>query len=84
MRGDLGLGPFTAYLEHTAVWDDPGPRPAAQRVAGLELDSRRLALPMDVVRRLAGNLSFTLGLHRPLDGAMKGRTVGTLSVIVRP
>lgn len=84
LRGDLGLGPFTAYVEHAAVWHDPDPRPAAQRVVGLELDSRRLGLPMDVLRRLAGNLSFTLGLHRPLDGTMKGRTVGTLSVIVRP
>ncbi len=84
LRGDLGLGPLTAYVEHTAVWQDPDPRPSAQRVAGLELNSRNLGLPMDVVRRLAGNLSFTLGLHRPLDGAMKGRTVGTLSVILRP
>ncbi|HEY3400901.1 MAG TPA: hypothetical protein VGK03_09745 [Geothrix sp.] len=84
LRSDLGLGPFQAYVEHTAVWQDLTPRPTAQRVAGLELDSRRLGLPLDVIRRLAGNLSFTLGLHRPLDGAMKGRTVGTLSVIVRP
>lgn len=84
LRGELGLGVLEAYLEHAAVWIDSSPRPAAQRVLGLELDSRRLGLPLDVLRRLAGNLSFTLGLHRPLDGAMKGRTVGTLSVIVRP
>lgn len=84
LRGDLGLGPFQAYVEHAAVWQDGGVRPAAQRVAGLELDSRSLGLPLDVLRRLTGNLSFSLGLHRPLDGAMKGRTVGTLSVIVRP
>ncbi|HEY3270585.1 MAG TPA: hypothetical protein VGJ89_05160 [Geothrix sp.] len=84
LRGNLGLGPVQAYVEHTALWQDPAPRPSAQRVAGLELDSRNLGLPLDVLRRLAGNLSFTLGLHRPLDGTMKGRTVGTLSVIVRP
>ncbi|WP_243302354.1 hypothetical protein [Geothrix oryzisoli] len=84
LRGDWRLGLLQAYVEHTAVWQDPAPRPTAQRVAGLELDSRNLGLPQDVLRRLAGNLSFTLGLHRPLDGAMKGRTVGTLSVIVRP
>lgn len=84
LRGELGLGVIVAYLEHTALWDEATPRPAANRVAGLELDSRRLGLPLDVLRRLAGNLHFTLGLHRPLDGAMKGRTVGTLSVIVRP
>jgi hypothetical protein len=84
LRGDLGLGPLQAYVEHASVWQNTDPRPAAQRVAGLELDSRNLGLPQDVLRRLAGNLSFTVGLHRPLDGAMKGRTVGTLSVIVRP
>lgn len=83
-RGELSLGLFEAYLEHSTVWDGAGLRPAAQRVAGLELDSRRLGLPLDLLRRLAGNLSFTVGLHRPLDGSMKHRTVGTLSVIVRP
>jgi len=84
LRADLGLWRFRAYVEHVSLWQEADPRPAAQRVAGLELDSRALGLPMDVLRRLAGNLTFTLGLHRPLDGAMKGRTVGTLSVIVRP
>ena len=76
LRGDLGLGLLHAYVEHAAVWQDAAPRPSAQRVAGLELDSRDLGLPLDVLRRLAGNLSFTLGLHRPLDGTMKGRTCG--------
>jgi hypothetical protein len=84
LRGDLGLGFVTAYLEHTAVWEDPSPRPSAQRVAGAEIDSRNLGLPEDLVRRLAGNISFTLGLHRALDGVMKGRTIGTVSLIVRP
>ena len=83
-RGELGLGVLQAYVEHTTVWLDSTPRPSAQRVAGLELDSRNLGLPLDILRRLAGNLSFTVGLHRPLDGVMKDRTVGTLSVIVRP
>jgi hypothetical protein len=84
LRGELQLGFFTAYVEHAALWDAGLPRPSAQRVGGLELDSRNLGLPQDVLRRLAGNLSFTLGIHRPLDGAMKGRTVGTLSLILRP
>ena len=84
LRGDLGLGIVTAYLEHATVWDDSSPRPAAQRVTGLEIDSRNLGLPMELVRRLAGNLSFTFGLHRPLDGVMKGRTIGTVSLVLRP
>jgi len=83
-RGELGLGFVSTYLEQATVWDEASPRPAAQRVAGLELDSRNLGLPIDVLRRLAGNLSFTLGIHRPLDGIMRDRTVGTFSVIVRP
>ena len=84
LRGELGHGAFHAYVEYATLWQDSAARPSAQRVVGLELDSRALGLPMDVLRRLAGNLSFTLGLHRPLDGLMKDRTVGTLSVIVRP
>ena len=84
LRGELGLGFVTAYLERSMVWDDTSPRPPALRVAGVEIDSQNLGLPMDVLRRLVGNLSFTLGLHRPLDGLMKNRTVGTISVIVRP
>ena len=84
LRGNLGLGVLQAYVEHATVWQDTLARPSAQRVAGLELDSQNLNLPLDVLRRLVGNLSFTLGLHRPLDGVMKGRTVGTISLIVRP
>ncbi|HEX9081609.1 MAG TPA: hypothetical protein VF768_04975 [Holophagaceae bacterium] len=84
LRADLGLGPFVAYLEHTAVWESALPRPTATRVAGLELDSRQLNLPMDLVRRVLGNLQFAVGVHRPLDGVMKSKTVVTLSMILRP
>ena len=83
LRGELG-GTIRLYLEHSTVWQDTSPRPEAQRVAGLEVESRSLGLPQDILRRLAGNLSFTLGVHRPLDGIMKGRTVGTLSLLLRP
>ena len=83
LRGELG-SPFRIYLEHSTVWQDTSPKPGALRVAGLELDSRGLGLPQDTLRRLTGNLSFTLGVHRPLDGIMKGRTVGTFSLLLRP
>jgi hypothetical protein len=83
LRGELG-GPVQLYLEHSTIWQDSSPKPTAQRVAGLELDSRRLGLPQETLRRLMGNLSFTLGVHRPLDGIMKGRTVGTISLLLRP
>ncbi|MDE3034055.1 MAG: hypothetical protein KGI56_10355, partial [Acidobacteriota bacterium] len=84
LRGDLGFGPLSAYLEHSTVWDAAEARPAALRVVGLELDSARLNLPLDILRRVAGNLQFALGVHRPLDGVMRHRTVATLSVILRP
>ncbi len=84
LRGELGLGLLRVYLDHSTLWDGGAPRPPGQRVLGLELVSGRLNLPQDTIRRVLGNLSFTLGLHRPLDGIMKGRTVGTLSMILRP
>ena len=71
-------------MEGTSVWDATDPRPAALRVAGLELDSRRLGLPASLLRPLAGNLSFQIGVHRPLDGVMKHRTVFTLTLLLRP
>ena len=83
LRGELG-SPFRLYFEASTLWQDSSPKPAALRVAGLELDGRGLGLPQDILRRLAGNLSFTLGVHRPLDGIMKGRTVGTFSLLLRP
>lgn len=84
LRGELDLGPLDAYVEGTSVWDATDPRPAALRVAGLELDSRRLGLPASLLRPLAGNLSFQIGVHRPLDGVMKHRTVFTLTLLLRP
>ncbi len=84
LRSELGLGFVTAYVEQDSVWNEASPRPKALRVAGLEIDSRNLGLPAEVLRRLVGNLTFTLGIHRPMDGIMKNRTVGTLSIIVRP
>ncbi len=83
LRGELG-SPFRLYLEANTLWQDSSPKPRALRVAGLELDGRGLGLPQDILRRLTGNLSFTLGVHRPLDGIMKGRTVGTFSLLLRP
>ena len=84
LRAEAGSQGFVAYAERSTVWQDAFPRPAAQRVAGLELDSRGLGLPLDILRRLSGNLSFSVGVHRPLDGIMKGRTVGTVSLLLRP
>jgi len=79
-RGELGsLVRF--YAEGTALWDAGGRGPF-QRVLGLEC----------AVDTLAGNgseqvlkrMQARVGVHRPLDGAMKGRTVATLTLMLRP
>jgi hypothetical protein len=73
------------YLEGTTVWDASRSRPAATRVVGLEIreDTRQVPGSGDLLRRILGSFQLTLGLHRPLDGPMKGRTVGTLALLNR-
>ncbi|HJV22031.1 MAG TPA: hypothetical protein VJ570_05010 [Holophagaceae bacterium] len=83
-RGELGLGLGHAYVDHLAVWESTSPRPAYLRVAGWELDSADLGLRPDSLQRHLGRLGFSLGLHRPLDGPTRNRTVGTLTVSLRP
>jgi hypothetical protein len=80
-RGELG-GVLHAYLEGTALWDDGLPRGRFQRVAGLEftLENGGSGAAEGVLKKL----KIQLGVHRPLDGVMKGRTVGTLDLLVRP
>ncbi|HJV90464.1 MAG TPA: hypothetical protein VJ623_09180 [Holophagaceae bacterium] len=83
-RGELGLGVGHAYVDHVAVWEATTPRPSYLRVVGWELGSAELGLNPEVIQRLLGRLTFTLGLHRPLDGPTRHRTVGTLSISLRP
>ena len=72
---------FRAYLEGNVLWNRSEARGAFQRVLGLEY-----ALELDDSGRnqVARKLSLKVGLHRPLDGAMEGRTVATLSLVLRP
>ena len=83
-RGELRPGFGTFYVEHLALWDAGTPRPPHLRVAGWELSSSEMGLPMDILQRLLGRLSFSLGVHRVLDGPTRDRTVGTLGVTFRP
>ena len=71
------------YLEHAAVWDSTKARPAYLRVIGLELPVSAM-LPGRINDLFLGGFTFTLGVHRALDGVMKDRTVGTVSLVVRP
>ena len=73
------------YLEGVALWEAGKARPAYTRVAGLEVagDTRDMALVGDSIRRLLGAMQIRLGVHRPLDGPMKGRTVGTVALLNR-
>ena len=81
LRGEVGDGLLRLYLEHAAAWE--GVRPSYQRVVGVELPVHE-ALPAELAQLLLGRLTCTLGIHRTLDGAMKGRTVGTLNLVLRP
>lgn len=83
LRGELGDGFMHLYLEHAAVWDRGGARPAYQRAAGVEIPVHAL-LPASLAQPLLGRFTCTLGLHRTLDGVMKDRTVGTFSLVLRP
>ena len=79
-RTEVG-GAFRAYLEGSALWNAGKPRPAFQRVTGVEF-----ALDLDGPggEQQAKKIKLRAGVHRPLDGEMRNRTVGTLTLVVRP
>jgi len=81
-RGEFGDG-LRLYVEHAAVWDGTQAMPGYQRVIGAELPVHEL-LPANLAELLLGRFTFTLGIHRTLDGVMKDRTVGTVSLVLRP
>jgi hypothetical protein len=81
-RGEFSSG-LRLYLEHAVIWDRIQPRPAYQRVVGAELPIHEL-LPNNVAEFLLGHFSFTVGVHRTLDGVMKDRTAGTFNLVLRP
>ena len=81
-RCEFGNGP-RLYLEHAAVWDQQQARPAYQRVLGAEFPVHEL-IPRNLAELLLGRFTLTLGIHRPLDGVMKDRTVGTVTMVLRP
>jgi hypothetical protein len=85
-RGELG-GAVRLYEEGTAVWNAGQGRGPFQRVLGLEFALDSLALEgwppagSDQARR---RFQVEAGVHRPLDGVMRGRTVATLTLVMRP
>lgn len=81
-RGECSNGP-RLYLEHAAVWTQSQPRPHYQRVIGLELPVHEM-IPANLAELLLGRFTFTVGIHRTLDGLMKDRTVGTIALVLRP
>jgi len=80
-RGEAG-GILRAYLEGTSVWSAGLARGPYQRVAGVEfaMDNPLGIASEDVLKRMR----IEAGVHRPLDGVMKRRTVATFTVILRP
>lgn len=86
-RASLGSA-FRGYWEAGLAWDQHDPRPAAQRVVGLEFALTDL-VERDLLAPLLGRTTFTLGLHRILsDGPgpvkLKDKHVFTASVVLRP
>jgi hypothetical protein len=68
LRADLRFdSPFCVYYERSAVWSSQGDAADWQRIVGCEI-------PMGDTLRL--------GVHRPLDGAMRGRNVYTIRLVV--
>jgi len=80
-RAELG-GNLRCYAEGTAMWRSDEPRGPFQRVLGLEfaLDTLAREGSEQALRRM----QVLVGAHRPLDGAMKGRTVATVTLMLRP
>ena len=79
-RASLG-SQVRAYLEGDALWNPGQARPAFQRVAGVTFAT---ALDGPAGAQFVKKLRVELGVHRPLDGVMKDRTVATVSLVVRP
>jgi hypothetical protein len=79
-RGELG-GAARFYAEGTALWRSGQDRGPFQRVLGLEFAPDLLGQGSEQVLK---RMRLQVGVHRPLDGTMKGRTVATLTVMLRP
>ncbi len=80
-RGQLG-GAARFYAEGTALWRSGQERGPFQRVLGLEFAPDLLAGQGS--EQALKRMQIQLGVHRPLDGTMKGRTVATLTLMLRP
>jgi hypothetical protein len=80
-RGEAG-GQIRVYLEGTQVWQAGLDRGPTLRVAGVQFTTDApFGLPRDLLHK---HLRLQAGLHRPLDGALRNRTVGTLTLLLRP
>ncbi|MGA2081494.1 MAG: hypothetical protein ABSH53_12920 [Holophaga sp.] len=80
-RFDLG-GPVRAYAEGAALWTAGQDRGPWQRVLGLELNLD--GLDQEASDKALKRVRVRAGVHRPLDGAMRHRTVATLTLMLRP
>jgi hypothetical protein len=80
-RGELG-SLVRAYGEGTALWNAGQGRGPYQRVLGLEFNLDGLG--QEASEQATKRVRIRAGLHRPLDGAMRDRTVATLTLMLRP
>jgi len=83
LRVDYGDGEGAyLYFEKSAVWLSNAGVNEYIRVLGAELRLSEL-LDSNALNSLGMTPTFTIGVHRPLDGVMKNRTVFTLSLYAR-
>ena len=80
-RAEVGVG-LRAYVEHTALWTAGYARAPYQKMAGVEVDLGPDQL--GGAETLLGKFHLNLGIHRPLSGLQKGRTIATFSLVLRP
>jgi hypothetical protein len=64
------------------MWRSGQDRGPFQRVLGLEFAPDLLAGQGS--EQALKRMQLQVGVHRPLDGTMKGRTVATLTLMLRP
>jgi hypothetical protein len=77
LRAEYGSSAYL-YFEKTAVWFADGQNEDYQRVVGFEV-ADGLSLP-DMLSFTGLAPTLRIGLHRPLDGVMKNKTVFTMGI----
>jgi hypothetical protein len=83
LRAEWGADVVYLYYEKSAAWHADFSKPEYQTVAGAEIRFNEELADLSSMLPDLRNFEFTVGIHRVIDGAMKNRTIGTISVGIR-